>query len=541
MNEKALRFALGALLVLGGAAIYAQTAGFSYLRLDDGQYTYMCPFVMGGLTWENVWTAFGREFSWGGIWMPLTSVSYMAVVSAFGNAPGPQHVAGAALHLVNAALFYWLLLRLLRRRGREGHGAAALAFGAAALWAWHPLRVESVAWVASRKDALFTLFTLAGLLAWERGRWCGGYLAMALACLCKPTAMCFPFLAFAVERLAETGAETPRVRWRGLVKYVPLLGLAAATGLLATYSQSHGLGGEIELYSGTLWWRLLNAAVSTGLHLFHLVCPVGLTCFYRPIPEGMPLQAALGLSALVAAAAVFAFAWWRARGARSVLFLTALWFAASLGPTLGIAASFGHQAYADRFTYVPMMAFSLLAVFLVPRRWTKAVALALCVVAGGYGVMAGRYAGTFRDDLAAFRRVAECDPENAKAHQAIGAALLAQEGSVDEAIDCFRRAIRLDPAGKAGIDLIYALHRRGRPEDREESWRLTEPFREDPSLDEDGLVLDLLATEAYKHGEVGEAKRFLKAMTKVRNWQFAERAKGFLRAIEEKEKGNADK
>ena len=526
------RILAAAVLVLGVCAIYAQTAWFTILACDDVCYTFMCPFVEGGLTWENVKTAFVGEFCWGGIWMPITSVTYMAVISLFGQAAGPQHLVGVAFHALNAVLFFALLLRLGdagRGTGDARRGALLVAFLAAALWAWHPLRVESVAWIASRKDTIFTAFTLLGLLAWERGKWGWGTAWMALSCMSKPTAMCFPLLALAVEYLSpKTGAECPTPR--ASLKYVPLFVLAAATGLLATYSQSHGVGGDLELYYGTLSWRLTNAAVSLGMHLYHMVLPLGLNYFYRPVYGGTPLDAALGLSVLALFSAAVGLAYWRFKAWRRAIFWCGFWFMASIGPTLGIAASFGHQAYADRFTYVPMMAFSALLVAGLAGRGQRPAVLApaLAVAALGYAAVAGWYAGTFRDDLAVFSRVLACDEGNADAWRGVGGAKYLRNHDPSEAIPYFRKAIEVDPQNKAGKDLLYMLRERNRPEDREEFARLTEQFRRDPSLDEDGLVLDMLMQEAMRANDLDGARRYLEAMTKVQNERFASRARAIL-------------
>ena len=230
-------WACAAALVAGIALIYGQTGGFEQLAYDDEGYTVDCPFVRDGLSAGNILAAFGN-LTWGGIYMPLTYASYMAVISAFGSSHGAQHLVSAFFHAVDAVLFLALLLRLAgwssarrerdgqdwdrrdkrdkdgKRNGQEGWGVLAVAFFAAALWAWHPLRVESVAWIASRKDTLFAMFTLLGLFAWMDRRYWLAYLMMLCGCLSKPTAMVFPALAACVAVSVICGFMSCEIPYR---------------------------------------------------------------------------------------------------------------------------------------------------------------------------------------------------------------------------------------------------------------------------------------------------------------------------------------
>lgn len=519
-------------------ALYAQTAGFAILACDDLCYISICPFVQGGLTWENVRTAFFGEFCWGGIWMPITSVTYMAIISLFGkDAAGPQHLVGVLFHSVNAVLFFILLVRI-------GRGRILLPFLAATLWALHPLRAESVAWIASRKDTIFTFFLLLGLISWhqalsvaERGKHAllvfASYFAMACSCMSKPTAMCFPLLALCVEYLSpdtDARCRTLRANLCGKLKYVPLFVMATATGFLAAFSQSHVVGGDLELYYGSLTWRLTNAAVALGMQLYHTILPRGLNYFYRPIYDGLPMNTALGLSVLAIATALVYWAFSRRTDWRKQIFWCGFWFMASIGPTLGIAASFGHQAYADRFTYVPMMAFSLLLVTCAPTcgRLARQLSVVAAIAALSYSAVSMWYIGTFRDDASVFARVLDCDEMNSDAWRGLGGALFIRTKDPGVAIPYFRKAIEVNPEDKAGLDLLYMLRQRNTPEDKKEFEQLVAQFREEPLLDQDGLVLDMLVADTLAAKDYAEARRYLEAMARVTNAQFAAKAKKLL-------------
>lgn len=397
------RLFLGAVILAALVGLlYVPTGSFGFLHLDDHDYTFLCPFVHDGLSWGNIKEAF-TNLSHGGVWMPLTYISYMCDISLFGPGAGPHHLVNVALHMVNTMLLLALAWRLAGGRKRFWI-VLAVAF-----WAFHPQRVEAVAWIASRKELLWAAFTLAGLLFWGSAdhrsaiRSIVAYLCCALACMSKPTAMCFPALALCVDLAMRSGDieakhvnEAKRIdeaqhivlmrelRSR-IFPYLPLLLMAIATGALAMYSQTHPAGHEVRaLFSASLPWRLLNAIAAIGLSLFQLVVPVGIHIDYRAVPGQWPIHGLLGCLTfvsclvLVVGALSFKLAAWSValapiscaqdpRKAQSsklkalssklkVPTISILWFLAALLPTLGIFGSFGEHARADRFLYVPMMA-----------------------------------------------------------------------------------------------------------------------------------------------------------------------------------------
>ena len=139
--------------------VYLQTYSFEFLRFDDQDYTFLCPFVKDGLSWVNVKSAF-CSFRHAAIWMPLTYIAYMFDISLFGSGMGAHHLVNAAIHAVNSVLFYWLLVGVF---GRTKNGVVIVLLSTL-LWALHPMRVEPVAWVAGRKELLCAFFVLLGLI-----------------------------------------------------------------------------------------------------------------------------------------------------------------------------------------------------------------------------------------------------------------------------------------------------------------------------------------------------------------------------------------
>ena len=564
------RVAAASLLLAGLVwTLFGQAGSFDYLNWDDPAYTFTCPFVKDGLSWANVCEAV-RRVRHQAIWMPVTSISYMCDISLFGSGPGAHHLVNVAIHALNAVLLLWFLVALGQRASRPLTTAAL--FLLTAFWALHPQRAEAVAWIASRKELLCATFVLGGLLCWLRARrregWggipalAGTYACFILACMSKPTAMCFPFLVLAVEGLLY-GARGARARPSGETGVLPVGGrngphapplsfvlchlsvfllLAAATGALAVYSQKHPEGySELALYSAPLWWRLLNALVAVGLYVFQMVIPVGIHLDYRAVPEGWPVQGTRGLCmlALVALGAAGAW-WWRRRRIRRragqdrasdraglvLMGAVMLWFFAALGPTLGILGSFGDHARADRFLYLPAMALPIAGAVLWPRfgdgmRVRPWICLAgLAAVVAGFFAVAYPVVASYRTDLTAFTHTLEADPDNWRALAHIGQARCATGvqwqfmgkpqgiGELDAGIDMLRRSHAVKGSDATSVKLVYALMCRGRADDWDEILAVCATF--DPAADVSGRALEALGTAELKKRRWTDADRHLR-------------------------------
>ena len=562
---KPLLLAVASLLLVALAwGLFRQTGDFEFLRLDDHDYTYRCAFVKDGLSWANVREAF-TNVRHGGIWMPATYISYMCGISLFGPSAGAHHLVNVGIHALNAVLLLWLLVALLKAatsaaapaccctlavfpgsRGRSPSPSAALAvaFLLTAFWALHPQRVEAVAWIASRKELLCTTFALGGLLCWLRARrregwgWipalAGTYACYVLACMSKPTAMCFPFLVLAVEgiiwsRTVTTGVSPveDRTETRSpslsfvLCHLSFFLLIAGAVGALAVYSQTHPEGHDVRaLYSAPLGWRLLNAAVSVGLYIFQMFIPVGIHLDYRAVPGGWPVQGALGLGVLAVVALAIGGAWFWCRRIRRqagqdqalnrswllCIGASCLWFLASLAPTLGIFGSFGEHARADRFLYLPAMALPIAVMVLWgwfgrDKRDRSRICLAgLALVVAVFFAVAYPVVASYRNDMTAFRHTIEADPDNWRALAHVGEAECA-EGNLDDGIDKLRRSREVLPRDATDAKLAYALMSRGRAEDWDEILDVcaslasdADPARRDPR----GQALEALGAAELK-------------------------------------------
>ena len=512
---------LSAGVVLLTAAVFALGVGGGHLGVDDWSYTYGCEFVRTGLSWTNVGRAFS-EIGYCAIWMPLTFVSYMADFTLFGGGWPVHHAVNVALHAVNAGLVFAFLLMLVRRFGRaEGKGAAWTCAAAALVWALHPMRAEAVAFVASRKEELWTLFALAGLMAWigfiERGgavRYLLTLLFGTLACLSKPTAVCFPILAWILQVMVT---RRPFRRWWA---YLPMLAVSAFVGLAFSYSQSHPTGlAPSEMFVGSLDWRLLNAGVSLGLYVWHTFVPTGVRFDYRAVFGGWPVDGGIGLATL--ALAVFVTAWAVLFGAgkdrpadsgrirRAVVFSVA-WFLVGILPTLGVFGYVnGDQALADRYSYLPSIAFSiLLALTVVPNRLAAALAAAALAAEVAFAVPVIR---SFADDYSAFSRTLAKDPDHWRALRVVGNEYCARRGRMDEGVALLRKSLRNHGSQLTADSLAYVLAIRGRPEDLAEVRRLGAAVARDFRRDVNGMMLDALGIAYLREGDDRNAAKLFKA------------------------------
>ena len=523
------------LLAVAVGFLYAPTASFGFLHLDDHDYTFRCPFVFDGLSWANVKAAF-TNVRHAGVWMPLTYVSYMADISLFGPAPGPHHLVNVALHMINVVLLLTLAWRLASPPSR---GPGIWIVLSVAFWALHPQRVEAVAWIAGRKELLWAFFALLGLLCWERGQRTGAYLCCALACMSKPTALCFPLLALCVELMMRNGMAsktermvlTRELRSR-MFTYLPLVLMAVATGALAIYSQTHPEGHEVRaLFSASLPWRLLNAAVAIGLSLFQMVVPIGIHLDYRAVPGQWPMQGTLGC--LVFTGCLVLSVWCLVRAAQTKhrresntpstkhqALSALLWFLAALLPTLGIFGSFGEHARADRFLYVPMMAVALATAGMMAQKRSRShdglskpsgnwLERAAKIVAGlyvtGMAVAAWPAIDSYRNDEAAFTRTLAFDPDNGRALAHVGQAECARRGGIDRGIGLLRRSQAVRPRDDTAAQLAYALAMRGHSADFDEIRRLCSKFACDHRLDKKGQALEALGMTALRQRRWNEA------------------------------------
>jgi len=420
--------------------LFGPSLRFGSVLLDDDLYVFGNPLVWSGLTAEGLRTAFGSLHE--SLWAPVLWTSYMLDVEAFGTAPWGFHLTNVLLHAANAALAF-LLLR--RWTGRTWAAAAGALF-----WAWHPLRVESVAWIAERKDVLSGFFFLLCLWAYERSvretdRVRGWFWASAgflgLGLMAKPMLMTTPFLLLVLDvwPLGRWRADWPgrgkRLAGLAAEKWPFWLASAAAAALVlgghAVQGGLHGVG------AGT---RAARALIHPVYYLWKTVWPRHLAVLVPDVATTGPLVA----GALLVLALATAFLWHRRR-AWPGGWVGWSWYLGTLLPVGGIV-SFGVQSRADRFTYLPALGLSLLVASGWPRRGNRARVLGV-VLAGVLAVLAGatlRQLPVWRDSGTLFARTLSRYPDQPVALLNAGVWHFGQ-GDLAEAERLYVRLLRQDP------------------------------------------------------------------------------------------------
>lgn len=514
------------LVVLAVAAVFAFGVTSGHLSMDDWGYVYGCFYVKDGLSARNALDAF-RVVGYDAFWMPLTYLSYMADISVFGGSVAEpvwkaHHAVNVCLHAVNALLVLALVRAVLASLADRIPADAALkgAAVAALLWALHPMRAESVTYVASRKELLWSLFALLGLLAWlrhlasrGRGSYCAAFACCVLACLSKPTAVCFPALAFLLELVLTGRSRAVRIR-----SYLPFLALSVAVGAVAMYAQSHPIGNVgLNIFGESLGWRLLNAAVALGMYVYHTLVPGSAYFDYRAVFGGEPLDLVLGLSVLSLAALAVVGTLVRTRRAdvRRMAVLSVCWFGLALAPVLGVFGTVnGDHAYADRYSYLPSVAIAMLLAWGLALAFAKMRhhALLHVTVLSALAVeiaCAVPVIRSFRDDYTAFSRTLEKDPDHWRALRVVGTERFARSGAMDEGIGMVERSLRLHPTEVTLSRLSLMRAQRGAPDDFEAVDRFEKAIERNRGLAKQDMLLHAVGLAAFKRGQYVKAVLYL--------------------------------
>jgi len=445
-----LCLAIGVVLVATTLLLFGRTAweNFAFLRYDDQQYIVNNERVRGGLSWEGIVWAFRPSTVVVANWHPVTLLSHMLDCQVFGMWSGGHHLTSVLWHATNAGLLFALLVRMT---GRVWPSALV-----AALFAWHPLRAESVAWIAERKDVLSTFFWLLMLWAYvsyvRRPAW-WTYLPvvlwLALGLMSKPMLVTAPFLLLLLDywplerfRTRRADEDLSELGQR-LLEKLPLLALTVVFCAATLEAQSRARV-SWEVYS--LETRLLSALQSYVGYLYLAAWPAELATPYLMSARVVTAAAGLSCGALLLAVSV-ACLYFRRRF--PYLPVGWFWYLGTLVPVIGLV-QVGVQSLADRYTYVPLIGLSLIVAWgladlvgWAPR--LKPLVVALVIV--WLGILAGltyRQVGFWRDKVTLFAHTVEVLPNNHVARLFLGSALKTA-GRPADAIEQFDKAIELGP------------------------------------------------------------------------------------------------
>lgn len=438
---------------------YFQTLGYEFVNFDDGTYVAENPVVQQGLTWSSIawaWTSL-----WAGNWHPLTWLSHMLDCQIFGLRPGWHHLVNGLLHALNAVLVFLVFRDLSKATWRS-----ALV---AALFALHPLHVESVAWIAERKDVLSTAFGLSAIWAYAKytraPSWTAYGIAaglFALSLLSKPMWVTFPFLLFLLDAwplgrfLSETRESHSRTRSRASLKNpklsllvlekVPLLAMSVASSFI-TFRAQHAGGAVAPIDVLPLSQRLTNAIIAYSNYLKKAFWPIDLAVIY-PLPQ----QTSVGeitIAFLVLAGITIGVTMLMRR--RPWLAVGWLWFLGMLIPVIGLV-QVGNQSMADRYTYMPLIGVFIMIAWSVPtmdvtatnRGRFVATTLVAASVLTALATITFLQIQTWKTTMTLFTHAVTVTQGNFMAHNLLAGAF-GQQGDLNGAREQIGKALQIRP------------------------------------------------------------------------------------------------
>jgi tetratricopeptide (TPR) repeat protein len=482
--------------------LFSRATNYGFTNYDDPFYVLNNPGVNGGLTWDGVAWAFTGKADY---WHPLTWLSHMLDWQLYGDQAGGHHLTSVLWHAANAVLAFLVLRRLT--------GAFWMSASYAALFAWHPLRVESVAWITERKDVMsgcFFLLTLWSYAAYtERAKGkprfaLGTYwltLALfALGLMCKPMLVTVPLVLLILDfwplrRAGIEPADWPC--WRELlIEKMPFFTLSVAAAAATVFMQRAEGAFVLQL---PFTARLGNAVVSVARYLGKFFWPFDLAVCY-PHPGYWPAVTVVTAIALVAGLTTIA---WRQHRRRPWLLAGWLWFLVMLLPVIGLV-QVGFQAMADRYTYLPMLGWQLALLWTLSQRPLRAIARR-AATALGIAVLLGCAArtwdqqATWRDTLTLFSHATAAVARNDVAEEFLAYELVSL-GRVEEADRHCRRALEINPQNaNAYYTLARIQEAQGRLDAAIASLRTARHMR--PNDPQREYMLGVLLLHAGQHAE----------------------------------------
>lgn len=463
------------LLILITSAIFWQVQSFDFVRYDDDLYVTHNSHVQAGLTKDGVIWAFTSVHA--NNWHPLTWLSHMIDFQIYGSNPAGHHLTNVFLHILNTLLLFIVLKRMTKFFWQSAFVAA--------LFAIHPLHIESVAWVAERKDVLSTLFWMLTLWSYVRYaehpgiyRYIPILLFFTLGLMSKPMVITMPFVMLLLDywplgrvqlgksfvhksdnaKVVETGGKKRFGTWIILEK-IPLLILSGASICVTLFAQWSGIA---TLHSFPFSSRIGNSLVSYISYMGKMIWPQNLSVFY-PYSEKIPQWQIGGSALLLVLITLFAV---RLIRRYPYVMIGWLWYLGTLVPVIGLV-QVGLQSMADRYTYIPMIGLFIIVAWIVPdilARWRfhrlVVPVLASCVV-GALMIVTVFQLQHWQNSITLFSHALNVTKNNYVIHSNMGASL-AEQGKVSEAILHYEEALRIKPDDfDAHYNLANSLVRSG--------------------------------------------------------------------------------
>jgi protein O-mannosyl-transferase len=433
--------------------IFGQTLAHDFVNYDDKTYVYGNSLVSAGLNLRGVSQAFVETQT--GNWHPLTIISHMIDCQIFDLKAGGHHFTNVLLHTI-AALLLFLFLRDITGR----FWASAFV---AALFAIHPLRVESVAWIAERKDVLSAVFfflTLGAYAHYARSHSLGRYLTMSILFVCglmsKPMLVTTPVVLLLLDYWPFKRIVDSRSFWRMTFEKLPLFALSIASSIITFLLQERSTGSIAQL---PFIWRLQNGLVSYVTYIWQMFWPADLAVFYPHPEDHLALWQVIISAAFLLGMTLFIFIF---RRSRPYLLVGWFWYLIMLLPVIGLV-EVGLQGHADRYTYLPQIGLYLAITWLVAdvsstlRRCKEILVAAASIIIVSLAGCAWKQTTYWRNSETLWTHTLAVTKDNDVAHTNFGM-LLMERGQLDDALSHFQAALDVrSSSAHSHYDLSLAL------------------------------------------------------------------------------------
>ncbi|MFZ2634563.1 MAG: tetratricopeptide repeat protein [Desulfosalsimonadaceae bacterium] len=453
------------LLILATAVVYWQVQGFDFVNYDDGDYVKDNVHVQSGFTFQSlIWAMTTGKVS--SNWHPLTLLSHMLDCQMFGLWAGGHHLTNLFFHIANSLLLFLVFRRMTGSTWKSGFVAA--------LFALHPLHVQSVAWVSERKDVLSAFFWMLTIWAYVRYVRRPGWAAYVwvvvffiLGLMSKPMVVTLPFVLLLLDywplnRIQLAGPNNLNLKITGLLgEKIPLFLLAAASAGITIYVQQQG-GAVKSLDVLSLSDRLTNVLISYMNYILKTIYPAKLAAFY-PFPamfSWWEITAALITLASLTGLAI------RLMIRSPYIIVGWLWFIGTLVPVIGLV-QIGVQCMADRYMYLPMIGLLIIISWGIPelisnwryKRFYLGIPAIFTVIV--LSVVTWKQTGYWKDSISLFSHAISVTKNNPVAHWNMGTAL-SKNGKTEQAITHYQKALAINPMQpQVYISLGLALNERG--------------------------------------------------------------------------------
>jgi protein O-mannosyl-transferase len=460
-------------LIIATLVVYWQVQGYEFVNFDDTKYVTQNRHVSEGVSLDSIIWAFTTIHA--GNWHPLTWLSHMTDCQLFGVNPRGHHLTSLLFHIINS-----LLLFVVFRKMTGKLWASAFV---AAMFALHPLHVESVAWVSERKDVLSTFFALLAILSYMRYvrqpsvyRYLAVTLCLALGLMSKPMLVTLPFILllldywplnrFQTQPPTNTNSKRQNATVFDLIREkIPLFVLVVISCCVTFYAQKHG-GAVKSLDFILLDARIANTLIAYAAYITKMIYPVNLAFLY-PYPEMLSGWKVAGSGLLLGGISYLAV---KTRKQRPYFITGWLWYLGTLVPVIGLV-QVGMQSMADRYTYIPLIGLFIIAAWGVPEltlKWRNAkvwMVTSVIIILSVLMAVTFKQAGYWKDSIRLFEHAVQTTSNNYIAHYNL-ANVLVKKGRVDEAITHYLQALEIQPEfADAHNNLANALNMQGKTDD----------------------------------------------------------------------------